>query len=203
MTPFGEEWILVKDRIQTDFKRTRKDYKWIEPLLASLTKKEKQLNLYEAQEYLEECLCAYTEGLVLRLAKKKDFYVWDYGTTEYFFEELWDVRDDYYPMKFKLEDFGYDMEARNALRKQMLQQSISQTGYLGEMLDEEEEPNSIEPLHDFLQILIQNKVKPYNLLNENGLPSEMDVHLFVNSLQNSFEVLCSRISVKSHELKSD
>ena len=71
------------------------------------------------------------------------------------------------------------------------------------MLDEEEEPNSIEPLHDFLQILIQNKVKPYNLLNENGLPSEMDVHLFVNSLQNSFEVLCSRISVKSHELKSD
>ena len=195
--------MLVKDKIQEDFKRTRKDYKWIEPLLASLTKTEKQLNLYEAQEYLDECLCAYTEGLVLRLTGKKNSCVASSETKEYFFEELWGVEDEYYPMNLKLEDFGYDMEARNALRKQMLQQSISQTGYLGEMLDEEEEPNSIEPLHDFLQILIQNKVKPYNLLNENGLPSEMDVHLFVNSLQNSFEVLCCRISVKSHELKSD
>ena len=27
VTPFSEEWILVKDRIQEDFKRTRKDYK--------------------------------------------------------------------------------------------------------------------------------------------------------------------------------
>ena len=95
-------------------------------------------------------------------------------------------------MNLIFENFGYDTKARNELRKQMLKQSISQTGYIGEM-----------PLHDFLQILIQNKEKPHNLLNEYGLPSEMDVHLFVNSLQNSFEELCYRISVKSHELKSD
>ena len=72
MTPFNDEWILVKDRIQEDFKRTRKDYKWIEPLLGSLAVKEKRLSLSEAQEYLDECFCAYVEGLVLRSTKTKN-----------------------------------------------------------------------------------------------------------------------------------
>ena len=73
MTPFGEEWLIVKDKIQEDFIRTRKDNSWIEAHLDLITFKEKQLDykelsMAEAQEYLDECFCAYAELMVLRLA---------------------------------------------------------------------------------------------------------------------------------------
>ena len=119
MTPFNDEWILVKDRIQEDFKRTRKDYKWIEPLLGSLALKEKRLSLLEAYEYLDECFCSYAEGLVLRLTKRKNTRV-RLETREYFFEDL-NKDDKNYCWDLKLESLDYDEEARNNLRFKLIQ----------------------------------------------------------------------------------
>ena len=103
-------------------------------------------------------------------------------------------------MDSKLESLDYDEEARDELRELVICKSISQRVSKGVMLDNFDS-NSMKPLHDFLQILFQTDGSD-NLLSDHGLPSDLDVHQFVNSLQNSFEELCYRISVKSHQLKS-
>ena len=153
--------------------------------MESITPKKKRLSLFEAQEYLDECFCAYAEGLVLRLTKRKNTSVTGWQTRKYFFEEL---GDEIYPMDLKLKSLYYNEKARNELRIGRMQPSISQREFLGYY-----DSKSFEPLYDFLQILA---------LNDYGLPSDFDDRQFVKSLQNSFEELCFRISVKSQVLKS-
>ena len=72
MTPFAEEWSIVKNKIEDDFRKTRNDYEWVKPFLAALSLKDRQLGVPEQQEYLDECLCAFVEALVLRLTEKKN-----------------------------------------------------------------------------------------------------------------------------------
>ena len=64
----------------------------------------------EAEEYLDECFCAYVEALVLLLTQRRNLiYKSGQETKDYFFEEFDDKDDTYIPIDLKkLSSLNYD-----------------------------------------------------------------------------------------------
>ena len=110
----------------------------------------------ESLEYLDECFIAYTEAMVIRFNENIGFPLKNHETCPYFFEH----------QQFPDSSSKYTKESRERLRTKIMMQSRHLQSIIGEN-------SNIDPIVDFLNILLKN---------DYGLPDEVNTNQLVNIL---------------------